>query len=247
MRYDKTGEGPVLVLLPALGCDGRMWGGVIDAFTVPFTILVPRIWEERTLTGAARGILDALDEVGAHRVFFAGLSMGGYAVFECMKRLPERVRAAALCDTTAFPDTEDRRLSRDQTISVVEGGHYEEVLDVFVRTIIWPEGQNAKTARDGMLAMARDMGPEAFARSMAMIRDRGSYLPVLQTTPIPLLFVAGEHDALSPPAMAAEMARQAPAGEALTIPASGHMTALENPKVLAQGLEDFFRRFLTPA
>jgi pimeloyl-ACP methyl ester carboxylesterase len=244
MRYDRIGEGPLLVLLPGLGCDGRMWGSVIDALEVPFTVVVPRIWEAHSMPETALGIRAVLDEVGATRAFFAGLSMGGYAAFECMKRIPEMVRAAVLCDTTAFPDTEERRLARDHTIQLVEAGGFEEVLSAFAASVVWDQGENAPVAREAILRMARDMGPELFIRSSASIRDRGSYLPTLHNSQIPLLFLSGDHDALSPPKLAAEMARAAKVAQAAVIPDAGHMTALENPKAVAVAFDEFFRRFL---
>lgn len=247
MRIDVYGEGPALVLVPGLGCDARMWGAVLDAMELPVTALVPRAWEARTMPEAALGIRAALDERGVTRAFFAGLSMGGYVVFECLKRLPEMVRAAALLDTTALPDTEERTAARNRVLKLLEAGKFDDVLGTFASSVLWAEGAQAPVARQTLMAMARALGPEAYARSAAAIRDRGSYLPTLQATQVPLLFLAGAHDTLSPPALASEMARMARHAQAVVIPDAGHMTALENPAAVAAAFDDFFRRFLAPA
>ena len=91
------------------------------------------------------------------------------------------------------------------------------------------------------------MGPDGFARSMASVRDRGEYLEVVEHTSIPLLFVAGDHDEMTPPDLAAELAALALDGSFVQIAGAGHMSALENPKAVAQVLGEFFRRFMALA
>jgi len=244
MRYEKVGEGPLLVLLPGLGCDGRLWGSVLDHFTVPFTAVVPEIWTANSMGEAADGVRDILDELSTPQAFVAGLSMGGYLTFELLARHGDRVRAAALCDTTAFPDGDERRETRTQTIRLIEAGKFDQVLNPFIETVIWQDGPRAEAASELMRRMAQVVGPEDFARSMASIRDRGDYLSVLRGTDVPLLFLAGTHDELSPVELAADMAKAARDGTGVEIPDAGHMSALENPGAVAEALEDFFRRFL---
>jgi pimeloyl-ACP methyl ester carboxylesterase len=89
--------------------------------------------------------------------------------------------------------------------------------------------------------MAHEIGPEGYRRSVAAIRDRGDLSQALSED-IPLLFLAGEHDALTPPSLALEMAQKVKNGRSAVIPGSGHMSALENPGAVAAALSDFFDR-----
>jgi pimeloyl-ACP methyl ester carboxylesterase len=196
---------------------------------------------------AAEGIRSTLDELGVQKVFLAGLSMGGYVAFEFIKRHPERVRAAALIDTTARGDSEEKREKRQQTIKLIEAGKFDEVLALFVDSVLWPEGASFEPVRELMSKMGNTIGGEGFARSMAMIRDRGDFMAVVEHTTIPLLFMAGKFDEMTPPDVAAELASMALDGSFVEVPAAGHMSALENPKAVAQAVGEFYRRFMALA
>ncbi|TAL17064.1 alpha/beta fold hydrolase [bacterium] len=241
-RCEIFGEGPALVLIPALACDGRMWEPVMERLAAPFRIFIPRPWECESIGEAAKSIGDCLAAEGIAEVFVAGLSMGGYVAFEFLRRFPGLVKAAALLDTTAFPDTPERRLKRDQTIALIDAGKFEQVLSPFADSVIWAGGERAKGARELLISMAREIGPEGYRRSVAAIRDRGDFVDVLTEAEIPLLFLAGAYDSLTPPALAEEMARKSKRGQFAVIPGSGHLSALENPAAVAAALEDFFTR-----
>jgi len=247
LSYDVYGEGPALLLVPGLGCDARMWGPVLDKMELKVTAIVVHAWEAGSMTEAADMAERALNAVGAERAFLAGLSMGGYVVLEFLRRHGEKAIAAALIDTTAFPDDEDRRAKRDQTVELIDKGKFEEVLGPFVHAVLWQEGELRDAAAELILKMARGLGPEAYKRSMISIRDRGNYLDVLESCRAPLLFLAGTHDWLSPPALAHDMAARAQRAEMFEIPGTGHMSALERPALVAARLDEFFRSCLRVA
>lgn len=247
MRFDTYGEGPVLVLLPGLGCDSRMWGPLLDHLPTPYTVVCPHIWEAPTMAGAAKSVAGILDELGAAKAFVAGLSMGGYVAFELMRSHPGRVRAAALIDTTAKGDDTAKLEKRQQTLRLIAAGKYDEVLTLFIDSVTWPDGPMAEIVNELMVKMGAIVGAEGFARSMAAVRDRGDFMEVVEHSAIPMLFIAGEHDEMTPPDLAAELAAAALDGSFVAIPGAGHMSAIEAPKAVAGALGEFFRRFMALA
>jgi pimeloyl-ACP methyl ester carboxylesterase len=56
----------------------------------------------------------------APRFALAGLSMGGYVALEIVRQAPERVRALALLDTTAHPETSRSREARLALMALAE-------------------------------------------------------------------------------------------------------------------------------
>src|SRR2546426_12714429 len=60
-----------------------------------------------------------LDTLGVGSIAVCGLSLGGYVVFELLRRHPERVRAVILVDTRADPDTAEGQRGRDELARVV--------------------------------------------------------------------------------------------------------------------------------
>ena len=195
---------------------------------------------------AADRIASDLSALGIRKAFFAGLSMGGYAVFEFLRRKPEMAAGAVFCDTTAFPDDEARLGKRDQVLKLLDEGKFEEVLKPFIHSVLWENGPRFELSRDFILGMARELGAFTYARSVRSIRDRGGYLDVLENSEIPMLFVSGEHDLLSPPSLAEKMAGLAKNGDWAVIADAAHMTAVENPVALASAMGDFFRNLMLP-
>lgn len=247
MEYEREGSGPPLIFLPGLGCDTRMWRQVGRTLSDRFTVVHPQTWNQGSIPAASQGLAHLMDELDVEWTGLAGLSMGGYMAFECVRQWPEKIRAVAFLDTTAFADTPDRVSKRRHVLQLLQAGHFEEVLETFVASVLAPTHCGDGPISDLMRAMGRDLGPEVFAADVEAILNRGSYEDVLRLLRIPTLFVAGEEDALTPPELALQMAAEVPGALVEKIEGAGHMTPLENPERVNQVLRSFFEEALSPS
>src|SRR5205807_6917809 len=73
-----------------------------------------------TLAHYADDLVAVLDALGIRAAVVCGLSMGGYVVFELLRRHPERVRAIVLADTKAEADSEEGKRGRDELAALAE-------------------------------------------------------------------------------------------------------------------------------
>ncbi|MFC7693206.1 alpha/beta fold hydrolase [Paeniroseomonas aquatica] len=80
-----------------------------------------------------------------------------------------------------------------------------------------------------VMAMAERVGREAFLRQQAAILGRPDSGPDLPGLRLPTLVAVGEADALTPPALAAEIAAAIPGARLHRIPGCGHLPPLEAP------------------
>ena len=112
MKHTQIGTGPALLLLPGLGCDTRMWEPVAEQLADRFTVVHPHTWGGGPLIERTRELKVLVENLSGRPVGLAGLSMGGYLTFECLRQWPELIRAAALLDTTAYEDDEALDLRR---------------------------------------------------------------------------------------------------------------------------------------
>jgi pimeloyl-ACP methyl ester carboxylesterase len=177
-------------------------------------------------------------------VGLAGLSTGGYLAFECLKQWPEKIRAAAFLDSTAFADEPDGIFEGQEMAQVIRDGRFEEVLDSYVSSALSPANGRGGPLRDLVKRMALELGPETFLAGLEAILKRGSYADVLPLLRVPVLFVSGELDTLTPPEVSRRMAAEVPGASLKLISGAGHLSPLENPDQVAEALGAFFEASL---
>jgi pimeloyl-ACP methyl ester carboxylesterase len=242
MLWKRRGSGPPVLLLPGLGCDERLWEPVAEALEGSFTLFLADFSGCDTLREVAVVLARRLSEAEAAPAGVAGLSMGGYVALELLRHAPEAVCAAALLDTTAFADSPERQRSRREVLHRLDQGCFEDVLAAFVASVLSPDYPSHGPARALLSQMARELGADSFRASTEAILKRGSYEDVLRWCRVPLLFLVGEHDVLTPPEVARRMAAEVPGAGLEVVPRAGHLTPLEAPDRVAELLGAFFRR-----
>lgn len=238
MEYSKEGCGFPLFLLPGLGCDDRLWRPVGALLRDRFTLFYPRTWGRASLPEAAVELADLLDDAAGGSAAVAGLSMGGYLALELLRLAPEKVRAVALVDTTAFADDPERAAKRRQVLRLIGAGQFPEVLGAFAASVLAPSHAAEGPALDLVLTMGRDLGPQVFAAGVEAILRRIPYEDVLELIRVPTLILCGEHDVLTPPEVARRMAAQVPGARLEIVPGAGHLAPLENPAPVARALAE---------
>jgi pimeloyl-ACP methyl ester carboxylesterase len=84
--------------------------------------------------------------------------------------------------------------------------------------------------------MGPDIGIEAFKRQQAALMGRPDSRPLLPTITCPTLVVVGREDALTPPALAEEIAAGIPGAKLEVIPDCGHLSTLERPEAVNRAM-----------
>ena len=91
IAYDRSGEGPALVLLHPLGADRRVWDPVIEQLASQREVIavdLPGFGESPALAGTptpaalAGAVSEQLAELGVGRAHVAGNSLGGWVALE---------------------------------------------------------------------------------------------------------------------------------------------------------------------
>ena len=92
ISYDRTGEGPPLVLLHPLGCDRHVWDPVVERLAADHTVIamdLPGFGESPPLTAVtptpralAEAVAVQLARMGVKRPHLAGNSLGGWVALE---------------------------------------------------------------------------------------------------------------------------------------------------------------------
>ena len=226
-----------LVLLHGLLDDGAMWEHQRRHLAAYARVVTPDLLAPETIGEAAGQVLAGVE--GPFAV--AGFSMGGYVIFEMMRRAPERISRIALIDTSARADTPERSAERRRAIERAATGAYEAVVEEALPLLVHPDRLGDDALMDALRAMASRVGPRAFAHQQRIIMSRPDSRGGLGGIRCPSLVVCGRQDALTPPALSEEIAAGIPDARLVLIDECGHYAPLERPFTLTALLQQWLR------
>ena len=164
------------------------------------------------------------------RFSVVALSMGGYVAFELLRQAPARVSRLCLMDTSARPDTPAAaRRRRGLMTLVARGGRFRGVTPRLLADLLHPDRIGDAALAHEISSMADRLGKAAYLRQQAAILERPDSRPDLPGIRASTLVAVGEADALTPPALAAEIADGIPGALLRTVAGAGHLPPLEQP------------------
>ena len=218
-----------LVFLPGLLCDRALWENQVCHLADVAESQVMDLTRADSVEALATSVL----ETTPPRFALAGLSMGGYVAMEILRRAPERVIKLALIDTTARPDSPEQLSRRRGLIGLARSGKFRGVTPRLLPLLIHPDRQADPALTTTIMTMAERVGQEAFIRQQTAIMGRPDSRPGLGAITCPTLVVGGREDALTPPALLAEIAAHIPGARHVIIEECGHLPPLERPHALS--------------
>jgi len=247
LNFVQQGQGPLVVLSHALGCDLTMWDGVAAALQDRYTVLrydhrghgrSPATEGPYSMDDLAD---DAAELIRAHAsgqpVHFVGLSMGGMTAQSLGARYPELVRSITIANSASYYD-EAARAGWQARIATVRAQGVAAIADGAMQRWFTPEfraGQAARVAalRAGLEATAAAPYAAACA-AVGGIDLRESNRRIA----CPALVIAGSRDEATPPSLSEDMQAQIPGAQLVSLPAA-HLSAVEMPAEFAQLVSDF--------
>ena len=218
-----------LVLLPGLLNDAELWRHQCATLNDIAEISVPDLTQDDQLSPMARRVLADAPETFA----LAGLSMGGYLAQEIMRQAPDRVTRLALLDTTPLPDTHEQSARRRGFIELARQGDFKGVTKRLLPLLIHPGRLKDTKLAQTVMDMAGRVGRDAFIRQQKAIMTRPDSRRDLGLIHCSTLVVCGREDALTPPAVHADMAAAIPHAAFVVIEDSGHLSPLEQPHAVS--------------
>ncbi len=238
--YDVRGKGPDVVLLHPFPANHHFWDPVAEALAGHWRVILPDLRGHgestvgdgpATMDKHASDVARVCDDAGVRRAVFAGVSIGGYVLFELWRRDRGRFAGLVLSDTKAAADNEQARAMRLKAAEDVEKYGREKFIEAQIPRLI---GETTRTTRPDKVDRARQMlrkmtvqGIAAVQRGMA---ERPDSTPALGTISVPTLLVFGEEDGLTTPAEGRFMQQKIGGSKMQIIPRAGHYSMFEQPE-----------------
>ena len=204
---------------------------------------VPSAPSAYTMTTYADDLVALLDRAQIRQAVVCGLSMGGYIIFELLRRHPHRVRAAILCNTKAGADTADGKRGRDALAAKAQREGAFAVAGELVPKLLARETQQQRTEVVREVTEMIERQPVAgIVGALHALRERPDSTPLLARLKLPVLVVAGDDDQIAPAAGMKEMADAIPSAEFVLVTGAGHLAPLEQPEQVNEALAAFLEK-----
>ncbi len=248
LAVDIRGDGPAILFIHGFPLDRTIWKHQVATLS-GWRRIAPDLRGMGTsdataghysMATYADDLIQLLDRLRVPKAVLAGHSMGGYIIFELLRRYRDRIAGLILCDTRAEADTPDGVRQRDEVIKLAETRGAEAVAERMVPVLLSAATQQAQPQ---VVQQVREMivrTPVAgIVGALTAMKERPDSTPLLKSIDVRTLVVVGQDDAVAPPAVARAMTDAIPAAAMTTIAGAGHIAPLEAPTAVSRVIAEF--------
>jgi 3-oxoadipate enol-lactonase len=246
MYYETSGSGSPLVFAHGAGGNHLSWWQQLPHFARTYRCIA---FDHRAFgrsldtDGAGRrafaeDVLQLLDRLGIGQTALVAQSMGGRTAVGFAVRNPGRVRALVLAGTTGGAVSDEVRARQDE--------HRQSPLGrlSLARRAVSPRLRRERPDLAHLYRLLGKLNPPRPRDFLAPIPGfRGSSAGALAALHIPILFLVGEEDAITPPEIVRLAHQQVPGSQFDVIAGAGHSAYFER----AEAFNERVQRFLEEA
>ncbi|HET6949946.1 MAG TPA: alpha/beta hydrolase [Acidimicrobiales bacterium] len=255
--YDDDGAGPAVLFSHSWFCDGRQWPQAPAVVRAGYRVLNldnrghgrsgPHR-ERYTVWDMADDLVAVLDAAGETSAVLVGLSVGGFAALRAALRHPARVRALVLADTAAGPQSWPGRAKARALAPIFLTPARRVVMPTLLRTLFGP---TARRTQPDLVAQWRErfarQDPASMASALDAIVRRDDVRSELSRIAVPTLVIVGEEDREPGVPASTALAARIPGAQFAVLPMTGHLSALESPRIFESRLLSFLAGVDAPA
>lgn len=248
ISYQVSGAGNPVILVHGFGEDGSVWKHQVEFLKDKFTLIVPDLpgsgnsamTNDMSIEGMAEVIHAIIHEEEIESCPVIGHSMGGYITLALVEKYWNHVSAFGLFHSTAYPDSEEKKINRRKGIEFIrQHGGFE-----FLRTTtpnLFSENSKLQIPNSisDFIESLKDFKPEVLIAYYEAMMNRPDRTARLQKSTVPVLFIMGKYDTAVP---MTDMLKQCflPVKSYIhVLQQSGHMGMMEEKENTNRILEEF--------
>jgi 3-oxoadipate enol-lactonase len=170
-----------------------------------------------------------IQELDLRNVALVAQSMGGWTCLDYALREPKRVRALVMASTSGVLDFSQLKNAEVDEWSRQSPGKLKDLQSRGIHPAGGERMAKEQPALAQLYGQISELASPAFRDDVrARIRALRTQSPqLLEKLSMPVLFVTGDEDWVFPPAAGPALAKLAPEGSALRVPAAGHSVYFE--------------------
>lgn len=246
IHYNKTGKGNCIILIHGFCENSTCFSEQVFFLKNHFTVITPDLpgfgkslpLENTSMGKMADEIFNTLKTENISSCVMLGHSMGGYVTLAFAKKYSQYLKGFGLLHSTAFADSNERKLKRDQAIRIIE----EKGAEVYVKNFIPPlfsnYFQNKNVIADFINEGLRTTS-EGLIHALNAMKNREDSMAFLNETNLPVFFCAGKNDTIIPEKDIFYQASSCRQSEIIYLQHSAHMGFVEEKEKCSSAIQKF--------
>lgn len=157
-----------------------------------------------------------------------GHSMGGYVALAFAEKYPDNIKGICLFNSSAFADSDSKKLERDRAIKVVKKHHERFISEAIPNLFASTEGPVLKGAVKKLLNIALRTPKQGVISALEGMKIRDNRELILKFAPCPVFYVIGKKDKLLPFELLIEQSLLNEKGSYYLSESGGHLCFFED-------------------
>jgi pimeloyl-ACP methyl ester carboxylesterase len=248
INFTSQGSGAAVVLLHGFLENSSMWQTITNQLSKKNRVIcidllghgaTENLGYIHTMEDQANMVKAVLDYLHLRKYILIGHSMGGYVALAFAQLFPENVKGLCLMNSTALPDTEEKKINRDRAIVAVKQNH-----KTFVRIAIpmlFSEDNRTVFVSEikNITEEALKISPQGIIAALEGMKIRKDQTSIYKKAQFPIQLIIGKLD----PALDYNSLIQQTKNtkvEVVEFP-DGHMSHIENKNELIEAFKNFIK------
>jgi pimeloyl-ACP methyl ester carboxylesterase len=243
--YTDSGKGTPVVFLHGFCESHKIWIDFIAPFSNDIRILnvdmpgfgaSPLPTNNLSIDSVGLSIIEWLEELKISNAVLIGHSLGGYVALAIAEQRPDLISGFALFHSTAYADSEEKKVNRNRTIEFVRKNGVAPFIDAFVPGLFFKKDHPATS-------IAHKIGVQTSSDTLIayteLMRDRPDRTNVLKNFNKPVLVLAGVRDSIIPFNSLKEQVTFLQKPTFTVLDESAHMGLFEQPETSRKAIQKF--------
>ena len=248
VHFTTKGHGNAIVLLHGFLENSTMWTAISKILSKKYRIVCIDLLGHgktenhgyiHTMKDQAEMVKAVLKHLRLRKYILVGHSMGGYVALAFAKLFPINIKGVCLMNSTALPDSEEKKTNRDRAITAVKQ-HHKTFVRIAIPMLFSEENRTVFHSEINQITNeALEITPQGITASLEGMKIRENLTSMYKNSNYPIQMVIGKQD----PALdySALINQTKNTKVQVTEFPDGHMSHIENKEALIVTLKEFIQ------
>ena len=247
--YSEAGQGKAIVLLHGFLENSSMWNAISPELSKKYRVIcidllghgeTESLGYVHTMEMQAELVKAVLNHLNLRKYILIGHSMGGYVALAFAKLFPKNVKGISLMNSTALPDTEEKKTNRDRAIQAVKKNH-KTFIRIAIPMLFSEKNRTTFTSEITQVTNeALKISPQGIIAALEGMKIRENLTHIFTDANFPIQLIIGKQD----PALVYETLVSQVENTTVDITEfpDGHMSHFENTNALILTFQNFIKK-----